>query len=264
MIRFILKEASMLVAFIVLGGVLLLCLWITENFQKSFLHEFQNAKISLIFKEGTESQARQLFERDKNIIRYEFFNPDANKENLGELYPELRNVIAPLDTKFFPSSAIVTTTNADAVLTSLKSQADILDAQVLHRPPERMAKLLNGITIVFSVLWILTLTLVLYFNMERLALQKEPQWSLMKMLGARSWILFGPLLWGQMTRVFVAGWCAILLSTLIIHQIQAGFAWRFQPLSWQTWLGFSLIAPALTALIAFGLFQSKYRRISLG
>lgn len=264
MFRFFIKEASLLTAFIVLGGILLLCVWLLDGIQKSVLNEFQNTQVSVILKEGSLDKFKDLLEKDKNVVRYKIFSGAQNQARLGQYYPELKNVISPLDDRFFPTSAVVTLSDSKAFLSSLWASPDLFEAQLLHQPPEQLSRFLKALTFVFTGLWLLTLTLVLYFNLERLLVREEPRWSLMKMLGAKPVKLFMPLWYGQAIRISIACLSAVALSTLATHQVKSFFNWHWAGIPLKASLGFFLASLILTSLISFGLFYSKYRRVSLG
>ena len=266
MIRFVLKEASLLIAFIVLGSILLLCLWLTSSVKQQVFKEFQNTHLSLILKSDQREDLVRFLDTESTVVRYEFFSPSQNKKRLGELYPELRNVMGSLEQKFFPNSAAVVVTDAAKFTARLEAKGlkKDIEAQTIHHPPVRLQRFLQVLTGVFSALWLLTLALVLYFNLERLTLREEPRWSLMKMLGAKPSRLFWPLWASQASRVALASVFAVALSFLAIEQIRSFFAWNWHRLSGSVWIGFILTSLLLTSLISLFMFSLKYRRVALG
>jgi len=264
MVRFILKEASLLIAFIVLGGLLLLCFWVTHNVHENVLKEYKNSQISVVLKTGADEGFRELVEKNHNVIRYDYFSSAKNKERLGETYPELKNIIAPLEERFFPSSALVTVHDASKFLQLLDKSPELFQTQVLHQPPTKLSRFLNVMVVIFSMLWLLTLTLVLYFNLERITVREEPRWSLMKMLGAKPFMLFWPLWHGQALRITIASVCAMILAAAVSHQLRAFLVWDWTTLPLSVWIGFFFISLLVTSAISFTLFSVRYRRISIG
>ena len=264
MLRFFLKEASLLVAFVVLGGLLLLCLWITNHLNQSILKEFKDTQISVILKPDAEEDFKAWVEKAPGVIRFRMFSALDNKDRLGAVYPELKSLVLPLDQKFFPSSVIVTVSNAAAFTKALSVQSGVVESQVLHQPPVQLRRFLNILTFVFSGLWLLTLTLVLYFNLERLTVVEDQKWSLMKLLGARTFPVFLPLWYGQTLRVTIASVFAILLAVLSIRQIQSFFVWDWISLPALVWIAFFFVSVGLTSAISFSLFYYRYRQVPLG
>lgn len=264
MTKFILREAGLMSAFVVLGGLLLLVVWTSKHLNESLLREFKDTQISVILKADSEGEFRDWLEKSSHVVRYQILNPLENKDRLGTAYPELKNLLQPLDRKFFPPSALVTVSNADLFLKSLKSLSNVVDTQVVHEPPIQLKRFIEIMVFIFSGLWLMTLALVLYFNLERLAIMEDQKWSLMKMLGARPFPLFMKLWYGQVARVGLACALAVLLAVAAIRQIQSFFIWDWVNLSASIWMSFVLCALLLTSAISFVMFQSKFRRIPLG
>ncbi len=262
--KFLIKEATLLMAFVILGGMLLLCVWISNQMNESFLKEFKNSKISIVIAPGSESEFRVWTREQPDILETDIYYSHDNKARLGALYPELRNIIAPLESRFFPSSAVLTVKNPEKTMAALKEKPELSQAQMLHAPPDNLTRLMNVLTFIFSGLWLLTLSLLLYFNLEKLAIQEEAKWSLLKMLGAKSYRLFLPLWSGQILRISIASISAIFLTIVAARQIRGLFAWNWGGVSWITMGIFFTVAIAMTSAIAFTLFSLKYRRISLG
>lgn len=264
MLKFIIKELSVLIAFIVLGGMLLLCYWVSDGFNRGILAEYRDSKVSVVVPPENIENFRSMVERDKNVVRYDFFSSQANKGRLGNLYPELKNVIAPLEDRFFPASAIVTVKDPAVFLQALDRQLGISEKQIVHEPPHKITQFLNGLTVVFAILWVLTLILVLYFNIERITALQEPRWSLMKMLGAKPLSLFAPLWLGQSLRITIAVVFAMMLAWFSSSQIRTLFMWNWTSLHWSVWLAFAGSALMMTWFISYVLFRQRFRRISLG
>ncbi len=251
-------------AFVILGGLLLICLWITMNIHQSVMREFQSAQISVILKDGSDRKFKELVEQNSNVIRYDLYSAYRNKERLSSLYPDLKNVIAPLEEKFFPMSAVVSVRDADAFLKSLQQNSQIFESQILHQPPTQIRRFASVLTAVFGCLWLLTLSLVLYFNLERITIREEPRWSLMKMLGAKPHLLFKPLWTGQMIRICMASVFAILLAVIVSYQIEHFFLWTWTRMPFSVWAGFLVVSIGVTTIISFGLFYSRYRQVAIG
>ena len=73
MLKFIIKELSVLIAFIVLGGMLLLCYWVSDGFNRGILAEYRDSKVSVVVPPENIENFRSMVERDKNVVRYDFF-----------------------------------------------------------------------------------------------------------------------------------------------------------------------------------------------
>ena len=264
MLRFLAKEVGLLFAFVVLGGVLLLCIWASSNVQTSILNDFENSQISVILKPGADELFKEAVDSNENVIGYTIHSEASNKKQLGQVYPELKNVIEPLDAKFFPTSAVIEVRDADKFMAQFAGQTYLYEKQILHKPPVELRQFMDVLTFVFSCLWLLTLTLVLYFNLERLTVREEAKWSLMKMLGSRPIKLFLPLWYGQASRMGIASACAIVIAILTVNQIKSYFAWQWSSITPSVWISFFMISIGMTLLISFSLFIVKYRRVQLG
>lgn len=264
MLRFILKETSLMAAFIVLGGILLLCLWITNHLNESILREFKDTQISVILKSDSEGLFKQWLEKAPDVIRFQVYGPLENKDRLARVYPELKNLVSPLDQKFFPASALVTVSKPQAFLKAIGAMNEVVETQILHEPPHQLRRFVEVLTFVFSALWVLTLTLVLYFHLERLAVTENQRWSLMKVLGSRTFPVFLPLWGGQVARVAIASVLAIFLATLATRQIQNFFVWDWVQLPSNVWASFFVLSILLTTGISFSLFYIRYRQVPLG
>ncbi len=265
MLQFLFKEASLLLAFVVLGALLLISLWVTQTFQSSLIRDYKNTQISVILKDGSLQKFRDLIEKDPNVIRFDLASGAKNKEKLQGLYPELQNLVAPLEERFFPASAIVAVHDGDLFLKHLKlNGSDLYESQILHQPPREIARLASLLTAIFGSLWLLTLALVLYFNLERITDVEVSRWSLMKMLGAKPYRLFAPLWYGQLARMAIASIVAIGVAFLLSSQIEKLFVWNWISLSAWVWAAFFGISIAMTSAISFGLFYSRFKKVSIG
>ncbi len=260
----IMREAGLMTAFVILGGLLLLCLWISHHLNQTILRDYKNAQVSVILKPEGETSFKEFLEKSPYVVRFQILRPGENRARLAKTYPELRNLVEPLDSKFFPSSALVTVSQLEAFSNSLKETSSFVESQVIHEPPLALKRFIDVITLIFSGLWILTLSLVLYFNLERIATIEDQKWSLMKMLGAKPLPLFLNLWWGQIFRVTLASLLAIALSIMAVRQIQSFFIWDWIQISNATWVGFVSMAIALTSVISLTLFYNRYKRVPLG
>ncbi len=258
-----LKETSVLFAFVLLSGILLLSLWISHGINEGVLQDYKFPKVSVVLTADKVAAFKSFIEKDSTVIRYEYFDSAANRDRLNELYPELKNVIAPLEGKFFPHSAIVTVKDLSGFLGRLDSQK-LGERKVVHEPPVKLTQFLNGLTFTFGVLWLLSLVLMLYFNVERMATQYEAKWSLMKMLGVRPGKLFLPLWWGQTVRIVIAALVAMGLASLGAQQVRILFAWNWASLPTGVWIGFLATAIIVTAGFSYLIFSLRYRKVSLG
>jgi len=264
MLKFLIKESTILIAFVVLGGLMLLCIWLSRGVETGIFTEYRDPKVSLIISSSKVDEFRSFIEKDRNVIRYHLYTSLMNKERMADLYPELRSALGPLEARFFPTSAIVTIKELAPFLKAIEGNSDIIEKQVVHEPPVRVANFLKVLTFLFSALWLLTLMLVLYFNIERVAVHDQAKWSLMKMLGAKPLKIFGPLWLGQTLRIVVASGFAILLASIASQQIRQVFAWNWPSLPLSAWLGFFGVSLLMTWAISFAFFHQRFRRILLG
>lgn len=265
MFKFFLKEGSLLSAFIVLGGLLLLSVWMTSSVQKVIQEDFNQTQITLVSKNSEAVEPlRHFLENNETVVRFEVQTGEQNKERILKTYSELEDVLKPLRADFFPLSFLVTVVRKEEFMESLGLVMSSIDRYVAHEAPHGLAGFLNMVTFIFIGLWVLTLTLVLYFNLERLTAQEEPKWSLMKMLGEKPWKLFVPLWRGQMVRVIVASLFAILLAYFSSQKIVSFFAWKWTNWEISTWVGFFVVAVILTTLLSYTMFQMRYKKVLLG
>ncbi len=264
MLKFLIKEAALLTAFVLMGGLLLLCYWSSFNLNQGLASEFKNPKVSVVLKGEDQSELRKFLDNNSEVISYDVFNSNDNKEKLAELYPEMRNVIEPLDLKFFPISAVIAVKDAGSFLKELGAIESIVAKQILHEPPHKLIQFLNGLTVVLLSLWLLTLGLVLYFNIERIMVEESARWSLMKMLGAKPLKLFMPLLGSQILRVGLAAVLSALSAYFISHQIQSVISWSWVSLPSSLWFGYFAVSLAIASLIAAVLFRHRFGKVSFG
>lgn len=264
MIRTLMKEAGLLTAFIVLAGLLLLCLWVSDNFDRSLLSDFRTSQVTLVLKDRSDEELKSFLDQNSNITGYKIYRAKENRERLTKLYPELQNVVGQLDDKFFPISALVKVKDVDTFMASLKPKAQLFEAQLVHRPPVELQRFIRILTIIFSALWLITLALVLYFHLERLSIKELPRWSLMKMLGERPHRMFWPLWWGQFTRVLIASGLALALALVSISQVKSFIAWNWSSYPYFTWSIFFVVSVIVTSALSYTLFYAQFRKVSVG
>jgi hypothetical protein len=258
------KEIGLLTAFVVLGGLLLLCLWVSENFDRSLLSEFKSSQVTIILKDRQDDELKTFLDQNSQVVSYKIYKAKDNKDRLTKIYPELGNVVSQLEEKFFPISALVKVRDVDAFMTSLKPKANFLDTQIVHKPPYELQRFIKILTFVFTALWLITLALVLYFHLERLAVKEMPRWSLLKMLGERPYRLFMPLWIGQFSRVLISSILALTLALLAISQIKSFVAWNWSVYPYLSWGLFFLVSILITSVLSYSLFYAQFRRVSVG
>ena len=264
MLKFLIKEAALLTAFVLMGGLLLICYWCSFNLNRGVAAEFKNPKVSLVLKGDNQSEVRKFLDANSQVVSYEVFYSQDNKEKLSQLYPEMRNVIEPLDLKFFPVSALVVVKDAPLFLKSISPLKEVVSKQILHEPPRKLIQFLDGLTIVLLALWLLTLGLLLYFNIERIMIEQSARWSLMKMLGARPLRLFIPLWGSQILRVGLATILSSIAAYFVCSQIQSVLSWSWTSLPSSVWLGYFSFSLVLASLIALSLFRYRFGRVVFG
>lgn len=264
MIRTFMKEAGLLTAFVVLAGLLLLCLWVGDNFDRSLLTEFKTSQVTMIVKDKGEEELKSFLDQNPQMVSYKIYRAKENKERLTKLYPELGNVVGQLEEKFFPISALVKVKDAEAFMASTKLKGNLFEAQIVHRPPLELQRFIQILTIVFSALWLMTLALVLYFHLERISSKEMPRWSLLKMLGEKPYRMFMPLWLGQFSRILLASGIALGLALFSISQIKSFIVWNWSSYPYFTWSVFFLVSIAVTSAISYAMFFSQFRRVSVG
>gem|GEM_PF-3896253 len=260
----LIREASLLLAFVVLGTLLLLSFWISKNVNQSLLREFKNDRVSVIVNEASLQTFRQFLNSDKNVVRYQIHDRQDNKQKLGELYPELKSVLAPLEDDYFPISATVSVKNGPAFIQKLQDKLKFQGAQLIHRPSTALKSFLEMATLVFSFLWIFALFIFLYFQLERLAFRESQTWSLVKMLGAKPFKIFWPLCAGQLTRIGFASIFACVLSLALAREFNGIFSWKWDTPGLGIWFSFVTISLFSAGIVFILMFVSRFRRVSLG
>lgn len=264
MVRNIFREVGLLLAFIILGALLLLTIWLSQNFQNQIAKEFKQDQISLILK----AEHAELFERKLKsqsfVEKVTVFSASQNKQKTQGLYPELRSVLEPVESNLFPTSAIVSVNDLAAFETWISGESDLYESKIVHSPPLKLKVFMQVLSGIFLALWILTLGVVIYFNLERISTQEEAKWSLMKMLGARSDRIFLQLWYGQATRIGLACLFAGLVFFVLSVQIRQVFPWGWGGMGVLWWGGFMVLSLALTSVLSYYFFRSKYQGLSLG
>jgi hypothetical protein len=264
LIRFFIREAAVLMAFIILGGLLLVSLWFSSNVSEGLLAEFKNDQVSVILDSNDQAAFRKFAENYDGSLRYEIFEASANKEKLRDLYPELSSVLQPLEDDFFPVSATVTVQDGEKFISQMNQEMLTLGASVLHQPPVGLRDFLNLSSVVFIGLWGLALLLLLYFQLERIAFKESQKWSLYKMLGANTSKVFLPLWVEQMARVLFSSGIAIIFSYFLTEQIESLFNWNWVTKPYLIWSLFLLSSIVASSLVLGLLFRMRYREVQLG
>ena len=259
-----LREIGLMSALIILGTFLLVVFWLSMNIRKSFFETFNQSQVSVIVKDGMEEPFRHFLDQHSGVVHYEVFTRLENKLQLGALYSELQSVIDSMEDHYFPVSALITVLEPDAFLVDLDTKPFLSEAKILHKPPAEISRFLNVLVISFLGLWLLTLTLMLYFHLERLAIREEPRWSLMKTLGAKSSKLLWPLLGAQVLRVSLASLLAMIAAFVVIERVEGLLTWHWHVLGWGIHGTFFFLSAFLTAGISALLFQFRYSRMALG
>lgn len=263
-LKFLVKEFGTLTAFVMIGSLLLLSFWVSQNVSQNLFQEFKHDKISLIIEEGSQNDFREFAEGNQQILSYTIHSGEENKALLQELYPELKTVIRSLEADFFPLSATLNVVNADEALAYLNELGIEAKEQLVHRSPVELQNFFWATSGIFLFLWVLTTGLVLHFQVERLAFQETRRWSLMKMLGARARDIFWPICFVQIGRLAVASVVAVFLARLGASQFERIFQWGWSDLNWTYWVAFLVLSTTVSSLTLFSLFSLRYRKVQLG
>lgn len=263
LLKLVLREFGLILAFVTLGVLLLVSFWMTSNVEKSFLAEFRQDQVSVVIDGEKESEFTQLMQAQPEVLRFELQSPEDNRDLLASQYPELATVLEDLPLAQFPMTAHIVTEEGEALLRSLNQQPEIVQAQLVHRAPLALKSFLDVMTLVFGLLWAFTLVMFLYFQLDRLAFRDVQKWSLMKMLGAKATRIFWPVWFRQALRLTVAALLAVLVAHFVTGLILESFAWPWEGLSFALWAGFVALSVGLGSLFLYLLFVLKYRQVPL-
>lgn len=263
-IQLILKEVGLQLAFIVIGALLLLSCWISQNLNRDVLAEFSQNRLSLVADSLQEDELRTYLEQNEEVIEFEVQNSSSNKDKLSNIYPELKNVLEPLEEKYFPISATVTVKAVEPFLSLVKNELPSLQAFVIHEAPAQLQAFLGLSFSIFFVLWIFTLGLFLFFQVENLAHRDSEKWSLMKMLGSKPSLIFWPMCWQQLLRVLASSGVAIFGSYWAAREFESLFQWGWEPVAIVNWVIFLGISLTLALGVFIGLFVLRFRKVPLG
>lgn len=258
------RELSLLGAFIILGALVLISIWVSQNVNNSFLNEFRNDQISVILKTDYLAEFKTFLDQDDLVLNYEVQNSEENKSSIQRIYPELKSVLQPLAADFFPISSTIITKNGPRLLSKVQEKFPVLNAYLLHQAPAGLKSFLTFMNFIFISLWLMALALVLYFQVEHISFRENHRWSLLKMLGAKPSKIFWPLYLRQVARVSIASFFAIAVAYYAALQIRSVFAWDWSLYSVWTWAAFFIVSIVLTGSILLLLFSARYRRVALG
>ncbi|TVQ80862.1 MAG: hypothetical protein EA369_01355 [Bradymonadales bacterium] len=261
--RFFIREFGLASAFIALGALLLICLWFSLSVQSSFLNEFRQDQLSLILDPTEKESFEQLMREESGVLRYSLQTAEENRDRIRSLYPELDSVIDSISIENFPVSALVIVEDGRKMMSFFETRPELIQAQMIHQAPDSLKTLISVATTIFLFLWVFTLILFLYFQLEGVAHRQSAKWSLMKMLGAKSSRIFLPL-WGlQMTRLLVSSVCACVLAWWATSYLLSFSNWTWAGLGLNLSLGFILASLVLGSLCLYSLFLVQFRRVSV-
>jgi hypothetical protein len=264
LVKVLLKELGLVSAFVVLGSLLLVSAWLSTSVQSSFFGEFKQDLVSVILEPKKIEAFESLMQSTPEALRYEIQSAEENRQQLSVLYPELSSILDVVDSQLFPVSATIVSENGQQLVSKLQGRSELIRAQLIHQPPTSLRNFLGLMTATFGFLWIFTLVLFLYFQLERLAFQQTQKWSLMKMLGAEANKVFFPILGAQLIRIFAASLLAIVFAYFMSTGILEIFSWEWSALS----LGHASLFLAISLLVGvvllYSLFLIRYRQVSLG
>jgi hypothetical protein len=252
----------LLLAFIIIGSFLLVSWWVNDEINLSVLRDYKETHVSLVVSD--REAFRNWITQAPGVVRYKIFSSDDNRERLGEAYPELKSVIGSLETRLFPSTVWVTVEDSDAFLKSVSKSGLGIESQLVHQPPKSLQSVLRLMTLIFSLLWVATLSLILYFNLERATLIQIQRWSLMKLLGARPHQVFLPLWRSQSIRMGFASIIAVFLARWLAGVLSSQTLGQAAHLSARLNFGFIAASLLLTSVFAYLLFYLRYKRVPLG
>lgn len=262
--QYILRELAVLTAFVVLGSLLLISIWVSQNVSDGILAEFRHDQVSVVLEPEQVDAFKAFVNQYPGTIRYKISSSDENREDLEAMYPELITALKPLSADFFPISATITVQDASRFLSELENGIQSLGSRIIHRPPEDLKIFLEAMTGTFIGLWILALVLLLYFQVERASIKESQRWSLFKMLGASPLKVFVPIYWAQLIRVLLASGAAVLVTYAVATRIQGLFDWNWPSPSFWLLSVFVFLSVVASSILLFSLFLSKYRRVPLG
>lgn len=263
-LKWAMKEAGLQLAFVVIGAFLLLSCWILQNLDQDILAEFTENRVSVVVDTENLDDFRAFLESQPEVIRYQIQAPEDNKSAIANIYPELRNVLEPLEASYFPASATVNLRDVQSFLEALKNEIPFLRSYVVHQPPEKLRTFLQVTVAMFFLLWIFTLGLVLFFQLEYLAHRDEQKWSLMKMLGAKPSSIFWPICGQQVLRVLVSSAAAVGISLWAARQFEGVFQWGWPTVAVLNWIVFILLSLGIAVGVFLSLFMLRFRKVPLG
>ncbi len=260
--RTALGEILVFSAFIFLGAFLLVSLWFVRDFDRSILQDYREKQVSVTMRD--EEAFKTWISRAPFVESHRLFTASMNRDRLLDENPRFYGVLSDLDLSFFPSTALVTVT--DVPNFSKAFEASNLDGNIyqVHQAPHQLQLLARVLLGSFIFLWALTLAMVIYFSLDRSAQTLAPRWTLMKILGARTYQVYAPLFRAQMLWVGAGLTLAVVLSRFAIEIIAGSLNGTMQSFSWIFVSSFCALSLVVAAVLSFGLFYSRYRQVYLG
>lgn len=263
-LRGLLKETGLQLAFIVSGVFLLISFWSLQNLDRDLLSEFKEDRISIVLEADQVAEFKKILESNAEVLRYEVHEAKENKLALANLYPELESVLKPLDAEYFPISATVSVKDAQKFLASIKAELSNFGSYLIHEPPQKLKTFLQLSVGLFFGLWLFTLGLILFFQLEYLAHRDEQKWSLMKMLGASRSRVFWPICGLQLARILASCLIAIGVSFWIAREVESIFNWGWNAFTPWVWASFTGISIFIAIGLFMTLFSIRFQKVKLG
>lgn len=258
------REVGLHIAFIVMSALLLLSFWLSQNVSQSVLAEFKYQSLSLVLKAELTPELREYLQSSRDVVRYDVQSAHENREELMRYFPEIEPTLGDLDEAYFPVSVLITTENVESLVQGLKSFEGLIESQMVHAPPSKLVSLFHWAMGLFLFLWFLILSLLVYFQLDRLAVKDSARWSLMKMLGAKPSQIFLPICWTQALRLAIGGVLGIALFSLAADYLREVFDWSWPALSVWVQATFFTACLAIGMGLFFTVFSFRYRRTALG
>lgn len=260
--KYLMKEGFLLSVFIIMGGLWIVSWWLKGEVNESILRQYKESHISLVM-DDTEG-LRAWLTRAPGVLSYKLFDRSDNKEKLQDSYPELSDTLNSIDNEFFPSSALVSVSNVDAFMKALSRSGLAVESRMIHQPPVFFVMVINVLAYIFSFLWLGVLGLMLFASIERTTILQQQQWSLMKMLGARAYQVFLPLVKDQVLRVGVSAIVSVIVAQILIKTVLSPLVEIDRGLNFVLRFGFVFGSVALTLALSYSLFYFRYKRVPLG
>jgi hypothetical protein len=259
----LIKEGGLYMAFVVTGCLLLLSFWISENVQQNLLNQYRYDTLSLVIASEPSEELKTLL-NSQEVIRYDLKGSFENKEQLEAQYPELKAVLSELESNYFPYSVLVTVKSADRFGNLLQTMPDQFSKLIVHEAPKHLATFFSLLLGLFAFLWLLLLALLIHFKLERLAVRETARWSLMKMLGAKPTQIFMPACLVQLGQIAAGSLVVLALSQMGMGYLRTLFGWHWQNPSLGVFAGFFFLSLLFGLSFFLLIFLGRYRRTALG